>query len=113
MILIAIPATYRDDLAPIEIEFVLTTDEPGIDMSEAISARAVVTRSDGEVRVWPFTIDEQSTSSATVTGEVDAADFFDVGGVPVAPATYSARFLVEFPDGERPLTLAWISVERF
>lgn len=113
MILLAVPAAYSADLAPLTIEFELTTEDPAVDMSDAIAVRAVVTRSDVETLVWSFDIGATTSTSATVTSTVDVADFFDAAGAPVAPATYSARFLVEFPDGERPMSLAWLAVERF
>ncbi len=113
---IAIPAEYRDDLAPVLLTFTLATDDAALDLTEVLSVRAIVERSDRQTIEWAFTIEDDPAPTATeivVSHTAALADFFDSGSRAVAPATYVVRFLALFPAGERPLGLAWLPVERF
>jgi hypothetical protein len=112
--IVAIPEAYRDDLEPFEVSFVLDTDDPAIDLTQTVSVRALIQRSDGEPLEWAFDIasDPAPTASAiTVTHVCDFADFFDTAGEPIAPGTYDVRFFVKLTTGERPLTKTWLPVQ--
>lgn len=115
MPVIAIPLAYRDNLATETLSFALVAD-PGslIDFEDVVSARAVVTRSDGERLDWVLAIaDEPAATETTITleREVVFADFFDVAGEAIAPATYEIRFLLTDDDGEHVLGRQWFAVE--
>ena len=112
--IIAIPEAYRDELEPFEVSFVLDTDDPDVDLTQTVSVRALVKRSDGEILEWSFEVasDPAPTAGAiTVVHVADAADFFDNAGEPVAPATYDVRFFVTLTTGERPLTETWLPIQ--
>ena len=112
--IIAIPEAYRADLQPFEVSFVLDTDDPAIDLTQTVSVRALVQRSDGKILEWAFDIadDPAPTASAiTVTHVADSADFFDEALEAVAPGTYDVRFFVTLTTGERPLTETWLPVQ--
>lgn len=112
--IVAIPEAYRDDLEPFEISFVLDTDDPDIDLTQTVSVRALIQRSDSETIEWAFDVaaDPVPTASAiTVTHVADFADFFNSAGEAIAPATYVVRFFVTLTTGERPLTKTWLPVQ--
>lgn len=114
---VAIPAEYRDDLAPVLLTFTLATDDDALDLTEVVSVRAIVERSDRETLEWAFDIETSdpapTATEIVVSHTAEISDFFDSELRAVAPATYTVRFLARFPAGERPLGLAWLPVERF
>lgn len=63
---VAIPAEYRDDLAPVLLTFTLATDDEALDLTEVVSVRAIVERSDRETLEWAFDI-ETSDPAPTAT----------------------------------------------
>lgn len=114
MTLIAIPAAYRDDLAPVLVAFDLDDELGEIRGNEITSARAIVTRPDGIALEWTLSIadePEATTTQITLFHTLDLADLFD-GDRAIAPGLYAIRILVTDADGEHVLPNVWLPVER-
>lgn len=112
--IIAVPSAYREGLQPFEVSFVLDTDDPSVDLTQTVSVRALVRRSDGAILHWAFDVasDPAPTASAiSVTHTANPEDFFGVDGEAIAPATYDVRFFVTLTTGERPLTETWLPIQ--
>jgi hypothetical protein len=77
--IIAVPSAYREGLQPFEVSFVLDTDDPSVDLTQTVSVRALVRRSDGAILHWAFDVasDPAPTASAiSVTHTANPEDFF-------------------------------------
>lgn len=109
---VAVPAAYRDDLAPISITFALEATE-GLDYTDVTGARAVVRRSDGVVLNWALDLVDGATETAmSVEHTLAPADLYDTEALPVAPGTYELRVLLTTETGEHIGPRAWLAVER-
>lgn len=112
--IVALSPTLAAELAPFEIRFELEAGESGYDMTTVVGVRALVQRPDFVEIEWSFAIEPSPAPTAdaiTVTRQTSAGDFCDDAQRTIF-GTYAIRFLADFEGDERPLSLAYLPVEK-
>lgn len=112
--IVTLPPTLAAELAPFEIRFELEAGESGYDMTTVVGVRALVQRPDYIEIEWDFVVEASPAPTAdaiTVTRQTVAGDFCDESNRTIF-GTYALRFLANFEGDERPLSLAYLPVEK-